>query len=570
VPAGERTPSGVPSDVGPATALHPGPRDGAAPPGPPPAPPPSPPDTAAAPRRRRLRAPWRTLLAALGGLAMLLAFPGHDLVALAVLGPAFLALAVHGRRARSGAWLGLVTGLVFFVPLLSWSGIYVGPVPWLALAVSQALFLAVLGAAAAVVSRLPGWPLWTAALWVALEAARGRLPFGGFPWGRLGFSQTDGPLMSFAAYGGVPLVGFAVALTGALLALAAVRLRTAWRAAPAGERRRPLVRAAAAAVVGALAVPLAGAVAWLPLAGPSLTAGGEVATVALVQGDVPRAGLDFNAQRRAVLDNHVQRTLELAQAVDAGDQPRPDLVLWPENSSDIDPYVNEDAARQIDRAAEAIGVPILVGAVVVGPGEFISNTAIVWDPENGPGETYVKRHPVPFAEYIPYRSFFRVFSKEVDRVRRDFRAGDEVGVLDVGGARLGDLICFEVVYDGLVDDVVDGGAGMLVVQTNNATFGFTDESAQQLALSRLRAVEHGRSVAIAATSGISAVVAPDGTVVRRTSLFTPAVVVADIAQRDSRTVATRLGARPEWVLTALGAGALAAAVVLGRRRGRRR
>jgi apolipoprotein N-acyltransferase len=572
VPAGERTPAGVPSDGGPATAVEPHPQD-TAPPGGGATPARAgadPADAVSAPDRRRLPVPSRTLLAVLAGLAMLLAFPGSGLVPLAVLGPAFLALAVHGTRARAGAWLGLVTGLVFFVPLLSWSGIYVGPVPWLALAVSQALFVSVLGAATAVVSRLPGWPVWTAALWVALEAARGRVPFGGFPWGRLGFSQTDGPLMSFAAYGGVPLVSFAVALTGALLALSALRLGAAWRAAPGDRRPGPLGRAAAAAVVGVLAVPLVGAVAWLPLAGPSLTAGGEVATVALVQGDVPRAGLDFNAQRRAVLDNHVQRTLELAQAVEAGDQPRPDLVIWPENSSDIDPYVNEDAARQIDRAAEAVGVPILVGAVVVGPGDFISNTAIVWDPEDGPGDTYVKRHPVPFAEYIPYRSFFRIFSKEVDRVRRDFAAGDEVGVLDVGGVRLGDLICFEVVYDGLVDDVVDRGAGMLVVQTNNATFGYTDESAQQLALSRLRAVEHGRSVAIAATSGISAVVAPDGTVVRRTSLFTPAVVVADIAQRDSRTVATRLGAGPEWVLTAVGAVALVAAVVLGRRPGRRR
>ena len=126
--------------------------------------------------------------------------------------------------------------------------------------------------------------------------------------------------------------------------------------------------------------------------------------------------------------------------------------------------------------------------------------------------------------------------------------------------RIGDLICFEVVYDGLVDDVVDGGAGMLVVQTNNATFGFTDESAQQLAMSRLRAVEHGRSVVVAATSGISAVVAPDGSVVRSSSLFTPATFVESIAQRSSTTVATRLGAGPEWVLTALGLAAVGAAL----------
>jgi apolipoprotein N-acyltransferase len=310
-----------------------------------------------------------------------------------------------------------------------------------------------------------------------------------------------------------------------------------------------------------------GALAWLPLPGPSLTDGGPTATVAVIQGNVPRAGLDFNAQRRAVLDNHVQRTLELARDVAAGHQPQPDLVLWPENSSDIDPYTNADAAREIDRAARAIDAPILVGAIVNGPGRFISNTAIVWDPDDGPGDTYVKRHPVPLGEYVPARGFFRFFSSDVDRVT-DQHAGDEVGVLDVGGAAVGDLICFEVVYDGLVGDVVDGGAGMIVVQTNNATFGHTDESAQQLAMSRLRAVEFGRTVAVAATSGISAVVAPDGTIAESSELFTPAVFVEEIAQRTSRTVAQRLGAAPEWALTAVAAGSLLA-VALQRGRSRR-
>jgi apolipoprotein N-acyltransferase len=501
--------------------------------------------------RRTSGWPWRTLLALTGGLLLVLAFPGFDVPALAVLGPAALALAVHGQRARAGLWLGLVFGLAFFVPLLSWTGTYVGPLPWLALAVWEALHIALLGGAGALTSRLRGWPLWTAALWVADEAVRGRFVLGGFPWGRLGFSQTSGPLLSFAAYGGVPLVSFAVALTGCLLAAAVL-----------AAVRRHRIRWVAVALATAVAVPALGVLAWLPLPGASLTAGGPTSTVAVVQGDVPRAGLDFNAQRRAVLDNHVSRTLELADAVATGEQPQPDLVLWPENSSDIDPYVNADAAREIDRAARAIDVPILVGAVVEGPGRYISNTAIVWDPVRGPGATYVKRHPVPLGEYVPARPFFRFFSTDVDRVT-DQRAGTKVGVLDVGGARIGDLICFEVVYDGLVNDVADGGAGMIVVQTNNATFGYTAESEQQLAVSRLRAVEFGRSVAVTATSGISAIVAPDGSVVRSSSLFTPAVFVERIAQRSSTTLAQRLGAAPEWVLTALGAGAVLAVLVPG-------
>jgi apolipoprotein N-acyltransferase len=517
------------------------------------------PDAAAngtTPLGTRLIWPWRTLLAAAGGLLLVLAFPGYDLLALAVLAPAALALAVHGQRLRSGLWLGLVFGLAFFVPLLSWTGIYVGPVPWLALAVFEAVHLALLGGATALTSRLPFWPLWAAALWVADEALRGRFILGGFPWGRLGLSQAEGPLLSLAAYGGVPLVTFAVALIGTLLAAAALALqREGWRVA-------------APAAAGVAVVPALGALAWLPLPGPSLTAGGPTVTVAVIQGNVPRAGLDFNAQRRAVLDNHVQQTVDLAADVAAGRQAQPDVVIWPENSSDIDPYRNADAGRQIDRAAEAIDAPILVGAVVVGPGHFISNTAIVWDPDDGPGDTYIKRHPVPFGEYVPARDLVRFFTKDVDRVT-DQHAGDEVGVLDIGGARVGDLICFEVVYDGLVHDVVDDGAGMLVVQTNNATFGYTDESEQQLAMSRLRAVETGRTVAVAATSGISAIVAPDGTVARSSSLFTPAVFVEEIAQRDSVTIAQRVGAVPEWVLTALGVGALLAAG-LRRPRGRRR
>jgi apolipoprotein N-acyltransferase len=514
------------------------------------------------PSTRRRRWPWRTALATVGGLALLLSFPGYDLPGLAVLGPAALALAVHGQRARSGLWLGLVLGLVFMVPLLSWTGIYVGPLPWLALAVVQSLYFAVLGAAAATTSRLPGWPVWAAALWVADEAVRGRWPLGGFPWGRLGFSQVEGPFTAIAAYGGVPLVSFAVALTGALLAAAMLALGRLLRSSRAGGEgtRTTGVRAAVLTVVGVLAVPVIGTVAGLPLAGGSLTEGGPTRTVAVIQGNVPRAGLDFNAQRRAVLDNHATQTHELAAAVARGEAAQPDLVIWPENSSDIDPYSNPDAARVITRAAEAIGAPILVGAVVEGPGRYVSNTGIVWDPVTGPGDTYVKRHPVPLAEYVPARSFFRFFSSDVDRVH-DFAHGTEVGNLDIGGAAVGDIICFEVAYDGLVSDVVDGGAGLIVVQTNNATFGFTDESEQQLAMSRLRAVEFGRTVVVAATSGISAIVAPDGSLVRKSQLFTPDTFVEEIAQRDQRTVSERLGAAPEWALTALGVGAVLTVVL---------
>jgi apolipoprotein N-acyltransferase len=494
------------------------------------------------------------------GLALLLAFPPYGLWWLAPVGVAVLTLAVHGRRARGGAAGGLLAGLVFFVPLLAWTARFVDTPPWLLLAGLQAAYLAGLGAAAAWVSPLVerhrwAWPPVTALLWVAQEALRARTPFGGFPWGRLAFSQGDSPLLRLAALGGAPLVTFAVALAGGLLAAAVYR---PWRPAPLRS-----LRAAAGPAGGAALVVLAG------LAVPAAPPGGPAATVAVVQGNVPRLGLDFNAQRRAVLDNHVQATLALAEQVRSGQRPQPDLVVWPENSSDIDPLRNRDAGARIDAAAQAVGAPILVGALLEGPGpDEVRNVGLVWTPAGTLGDVYVKRHPVPFAEYLPWRPVLapvaRLVAAQADLLRSDFSAGGPPGVLRVGPARVGTVICFEVAYDSLVRDTVVGGAQLLSVQTNNATFDEA-EARQQLAMVRLRAVEHGRDSLMASTVGVSGFVAADGAVHSATGFDTPAVIVRDLHLRGGRTLATRLGAGPELALTALALAALVAATVYRRR-----
>jgi apolipoprotein N-acyltransferase len=495
--------------------------------------------------------PWAAVLALGSGFALLGAFPPYGLWWLAPVAVAMFALAVAGRRPRTGALLGLLHGAAFFVPLLHWTGIYVGAFPWLLLAASQTAFLAALGAVHPWAWRRPALlPLLTAALWVAQEALRSRLPFGGFPWGRLAFSQGDAPTLRLASLGGAPLVTFGVAFAGGLLALALVR---------AAARPRRLTGPGLAAA-GAVAVVLLGAA--VPLPEPS----GRAVTVAVVQGNVPRLGLDFNAQRRAVLDNHVRATLDLARRVEAGTTPRPDLVVWPENSSDIDPLRAADARAEIDRAARAVGVPILVGAVLEGPGDKLRNAGIVWDPATGPGELYVKQHPVPFAEYVPFRAFARRISDQVDLVRRDFAAGGRPGVLRVGPATVGDVICFEVAYDGLVRSTVTGGAGLLVVQTNNATFGMSAESAQQLAMVKLRAVEHGRPAVMASTTGISATVTHAGRVTADTELFTRDVLVRTLRLGETSTVSTSTGSAAEYLACGIAvAGLLAAAARRPRR-----
>jgi apolipoprotein N-acyltransferase len=252
--------------------------------------------------------------------------------------------------------------------------------------------------------------------------------------------------------------------------------------------------------------------------------------------------------------------------------PPPDLVVWPENASDIDPLRNPDAANVINGAVGAINAPVILGAVLEEPRPKVSNASLLYLPDRGLVARYVKQHPVPFAEYIPYRSFFRNFSDKVDLVYSDFAAGKGPGVFRVparagGTIAAGPIICFEVAYDGLIRETVGHGANVLVVQTNNATFGYTDESVQQLAISRIRALEHGRSIVHVSTVGVSAMITPDGTAHQLSTLFTPAVLAADLPLRTDRTVADRLGPMPEILA---GAGLTVMLALLATRALRRR
>ncbi|MEU4803742.1 apolipoprotein N-acyltransferase [Actinosynnema sp. NPDC023587] len=484
----------------------------------------------------------RVVLAAVGGGLVFLSFPPRTAWWLAPVGFAVLGVLLHGRRMRAGFGLGLVWGLGFMVPLLRWTGEFVGMIAWLPLALVCAVLIGLGTMLMARVSTLPVAPLWMALLWVADELLRGVFPFGGFPWGKIAFGQPEGWYLPLASVGGAPLIGFAVALTGFALA----RLGRAWRVA------LPLA-----------VLPLAGGLVTTPFVGTAPDQG--TAVVAAIQGNVPQAGLDFNAQRRAVLDNHVNRTLELARAVAEGRERQPDLVVWPENSSDIDPFRNADAAAQIDRAARSIKAPIAVGAVVVDESDGLPrNTVVLWDPERGPVDSYTKRQLQPFGETMPMRSFFRLFTETVDRAGT-FQPGTDPQGFEMGRARVAIDTCYEVAFDGVVRDSVLAGANIIAIPTNNATFGFTEMTYQQLAMSRVRAVEHGKAVVVAATSGVSAIVRPDGEVTRRTGMFTPDALVAELPLRGEATLATRFGAWPEWVMSALGLLAVAFGLTVTRR-----
>lgn len=498
-------------------------------------------------------------VSALSGVLLYVSFPPRTLWWLAL--PAFAGFGwvLRGRTWKAALGLGYLFGLGFLLPLLVWTGVEVGPGPWLALVAIEAIFVALVGVGVAAVSTLPAWPVWAAALWIAGEAARARVPFRGFPWGKIAFGQADGVFLPLAAVGGTPVLGFAVVLCG-------FGLYEVGRLAVEGRRTREIRRGAAAAALLSVAVPVVGAVAARTLVSDEAENGSV--TVALIQGNVPRAGLDFASQRQAVLDYHVKETLKLAADIKAGKVAKPAFVLWPENSSDVDPYADADAAAVIDEASKAVGVPISVGGVVERDGKLL-NEQILWDPVKGPTATYDKRQIQPFGEYLPLRGLVGAVNKNwTSMVRQDFSRGTKPGVFDIDGTKVGLATCYEAAFDWDVRDTVTRGAEMISVPSNNATFDRSEMTYQQLAMSRIRAVEHSRTVTVPVTSGVSAIIMPDGRITQRTGMFVPAYLVQKVPLRTSRTPATELGILPEIALVLAAAGGVGWAIGSGLRRRR--
>lgn len=487
----------------------------------------------------------RILVALVSGAVLSLAFEPVAVAYLMPLSLAALALATRDLRARSGFLVGLVFGIAFYFPHIHWMSSSIGAAAWISLAGIEAFFHGLFGAAAAVLHRLRAWPFWLAGAWLTMELTRSTWPFSGMPWGRLGFGVVDTPLAPALAWVGVNGVSLVVAALGFLLARLLVSAR--------GDERLY----AAVGLVGLASV------AVVPSVVPWTLPTRAEATVAAVQGDVPGAGNDILEDSRGVTQNHVDATVALADDVAAGRRPRPDFVVWPENSTAIDPFLDAATHQQVTSAVEAIGVPVMVGAIVDAGPEQILNQGIVWDPVTGAGDRYTKRHPVPMGEYIPFRSVFEAAglteSGQLARVGRDMLSGTRATPLVVAGIPVADAICFDIAYDDGLALQQENGAELLTVQTSNASFIFTDQVEQQFAMTRARAIETGKYVVVAATNGISGVIAPDGTVVDRTQRLTQDVIVETVDLRPGVTPGVRVGR----VLPLLSAASSVVGLLLG-------
>lgn len=502
-----------------------------------------------------LRLRFAVPFAVLGGVLNALAFPGLGWWPLIFLGTPLILLTLVGRRVWPALLVGLLAGFAFWGTHILWITVYLGPVPWIALAGLEAIFFA-LGcllialtwrfgarAFAAPWGRLGLIPVIVAGLWTLRENVSSNWPYGGFSWGRLAFSQSESPFGGLAAWVGVSGLTFLIAWVSALIVQVARE--------PAGARRRGRITR--------ILLPVGLIAAMLVTPAFPVAADGTL-RIAAVQGDAD-AGLFAAYTPGEILRDHITATAPLSgQDVD--------LVVWPENSADLDPLRNSASAAALDRVTERMRAPLITGTITVDGADFY-NSILLWKQGQGAVAQYDKIHPVPFAEYLPDRDFWYPLAPGLlSLIPRDYTLGTRSNVLDIDGVAAGIAICFDIVDDNLIRQMVAGGANIILAPTNNADFGRTDESVQQLAIARLRAIETGRSVVNASTVGTSAIIAPDGRTIDRLPTFTPGSMVQDVPLSRTTTLATIAGQGIEWGASALGLTGLLLAFFLSQRRRR--
>jgi apolipoprotein N-acyltransferase len=430
--------------------------------------------------------------------------------------PLAIALLIYAAN-RGQRFVEAVTlfALSFNALALIWSNKYVGVLPWIALVLLQTIFFLPL----ALMKRLgEKWYFFLPIAYLLLEELRARFPFGGFGWLRIGFTQVDSPYVRLAAVGGVSLLTLATLLLG----VATYQL---------AQRGSGLTLPAIAIVLTLLGI-------FMPLNNSPR----QTFQVLAVQGSVPKLGLDFNERATEVFYRHlIQSNKSLATGK------KPDLVIWPENSVDVDPFTNKNVGDALTKLVDKSEVPILLGAVLRSNGQ-LQNASILWQPKKGATSTYIKRHLTPFGEVMPLRSVLTFFSDLPNQVE-DFSAGSKSIIHKVGQAKIAPIICFELIDDRLIQKAA-GQSNLFAVQTNSATFANTAESAQQLAITRIRSIEHARYSVSVSTVGISAIVDTNGLVLKSTKENIAASINSSVALNATRTIYDRIGGLA-WVLVGL-------------------
>lgn len=488
------------------------------------------------------------ILAVAAGPVLDAGFPDRDIWPMTFLGIALVLVGLVGRRIGGAILIGFLAGAAFYFVHIEWASLFLGPLPMSALAVLESLFFAA-GAVAitlayryvpavfpGVLGRLVLLPVVVAGLWTAREAWASVWPYGGFAWGRMSLSQSEGPLAPWFAWVGISGVTFLMVF------LTAVAIEAA-RVAGLG----PLAR---------LAAPVGVAAALLVVPTFPTTPSGTM-TVAAVQGN-GKAGYFDGSSADELLAAQLSATEPLFGTP-------VDVVVWPEGTTYRDPLTDQTTTAVFDYVSERMNAPLIAQGVSERDGRYY-NTAVLWKHGEGAVDFYDKRHPVPFGEYIPDRAFWRPFAPDlIDLVQREYTPGTTDAVFDVNGTVVGINICFDIVDDQILRESVADGAEIIFASSNNADFGMTDESVQQLAIARIRAMELGRTVVVISTVGTSAIIAPDGSTIDRLPRYTPGTMVAEVPLVETVTPSLVIGRALEWFVSGFGLGVLILSAVIVRR-----
>jgi len=469
---------------------------------------------------------WRVPLAILGGLLSSLAMPRENIWPLIFVSVGLILVSIRGLRFLAATGVGYLGGLAFYLSQIEWMSLYLGPVPWIALSVLEAgIFALGTGAIALVWAQANKLPdssyrsavialaisvVWTAREWVAIN-----IPYGGFPWSRVAQALSDSFLSKLVFFVGISGLTFiSVFITVMLLQYFESGIKAA---------RQHAVGLAATALVLVLA---------MGFSVPAQSESGEL-TVAAVQGNA-NAGLFANAERGTFLKNHLEAT-ELLDKHPLRSEI--DFIVWPENASDINPQRDDLAKLQVESVIAKYGVPLILGAITVS-GDAVYNSSLYFGTSGEQLDQYDKKRPVPFAEYVPDRDFWYQLAPDlIGLVSRGYDFGTRDGIFELNDQKLGTLICFEIAIDDIGRELVAGGAQLILSQTNNADFGRSDETFQQAALARLRAIETGRTIVNISTVGVSVIYLADGSIVQQLPIYEPGVMVAAVPLRSSLTPA---------------------------------
>jgi apolipoprotein N-acyltransferase len=485
--------------------------------------------------RTRTRS-WPAGFAALGaGALVAAALPPWGWWPLAIVGVACLDALLAGQPARRRAMRGALFGIGWLAPGMGWMWFLTAP----GYGVAVAMFSTFVALALLLVPPDRGRRLGLVAALAMAEAVRLRWPFGGVPLATIAVSQAAGPLRDVARLGGVIALGM-------VSSSSAMALAAAWRRQ----------RVAVAWAVAALAVVIVGALA---------PHGHVVGTrrIGLVQGGGPQGTRAANTDPRLVFDRHIATTQRLR--VDD----HLDLVAWPENVIDVASFATSAERADVATQAARLAAPFAVGVTEDVSDKSFLNAQVIVNGDASLGTRYDKVRRVPFGEFMPLRSLLRAVGAPVDLVPRDAVAGTRPAILAVTPATpgraftIGVVISWEVFFGDRARDGVRHGAEVLLNPTNGASYTGTVLQSQQIASSRLRALETGRWVAQVSPTGFTAFVSPDGTVFDRTAQVEGATRVRDVPLRRGSTFYQLTG---DWLPVGVMLAMLTGAQVLSRRR----